>query len=156
MAGSEGSGSGSWLVRPFSAFMCHLFPVQRSQRIFFHGKATVPKARESSWHSFWRWYQQQCKPRNYWEDGIGIWRKIWEHLLLFASVLPSTYYIKYKNKRNWKEISTAQDSGDIKSQMQFMIPNPFDVFIPLWFSFLYIILCIRYSFPKIHIYSFTG
>lgn len=76
--------------------------------------------------------------------------------MVFALVLPSMYYIKYKNKRNCKEISTAQDSGGIKSQMKFMIPNPFDVFIPLSFSFLYIILYVRYSSPKIHIYSFTG
>ena len=154
MADSEGSGS--CLIRPFSVFTCCLFPAQRSRRIFFRGKATVPKARESCWHSFWRWYQQQRKSRNYWKEGTGIWRKIWECLLSFALVVSSTYYIKYKNKRNWKEISTAQDPGGIKSQMKFMIPNPFDVFIPLRFSFLYIILYIRYSFPKIHIYSFTG
>lgn len=41
-------------------------------------------------------------------------RKIWEHLLWFALVVPSMYYIKYKNKTDCKEISTAQDSGGIK------------------------------------------
>lgn len=144
--------SGSCFIRPFSAFMCHLFPGQRSQKTFFHGKATDSIAQESSWHRFCRWDQYQSKPRYYWKEGIGIWKKIWEHLLLFALEVPSMYYIKYKNKRNWKEISTAQDFGGIKSQTKFMIPYPLDVFIPLWFSFLYIILYIRYSFPKIHIY----
>lgn len=77
-------------------------------------------------------------------------------MLLFALIVVSMYYIKYKNKRNWKEISTAQDSGGIKSQMKSTILDPFAVSISLGFSFLYIILYIRYSSPKIHIYSFTG
>lgn len=77
-------------------------------------------------------------------------------MLLFALIVVSMYYIKYKNKRNWKEISTAQDSGGIKSQMKSRILDPFAVSISLGFSFLYIILYIRYSSPKIHIYSFTG
>lgn len=54
MADTEADGLG--LIRNFSAFMCHLFPVQRSQRIFFHGKARAPKAQESSRHSFSGWY----------------------------------------------------------------------------------------------------
>lgn len=77
-------------------------------------------------------------------------------MLIFALIIASMYYIKYKNKRNWKEISTAQDSGGIKSQMKPTTLDPFAVFISLGFSFLYIILYIRYSSPKIHIYSFTG
>lgn len=77
-------------------------------------------------------------------------------MLLFALIVVSMYYIKYKNKRNWKEISTVQDSGGIKSQMKSTILDPFAVSISLGFSFLYIILYIRYSSPKIHIYSFTG
>lgn len=42
MADTEGDGL--CLIGNFSAFICHLFPVQRSQRIFFHGKGRAPKA----------------------------------------------------------------------------------------------------------------
>lgn len=141
------------LIRNFSAFICHLFPVQRRQRIFFHGKAKSSQGSRELLAQLSRVVQQNWKPRDYyWKTGI----KIWEHLLWFALVVPSMYYIKYRNKRNCKEISTAQDFDGIKSQMKFMIPNPFDVFIPLSFHFLYIILYVRYSSPKIHIYSFTG
>lgn len=136
--------------------IANLFPVWTYQRILLHRKASVPKAQESSWYSFRRWYWYQRVPGNYWKEGLGTWRESWEHTLLFALTVASMYYIKYKNNRNWKEISTAQDSGGIKSQMKSMILDPFAVFISLGFSFLYIILYIRYSFPKIHIYSFTG
>lgn len=60
MADTEGDGL--CLIRNFSAFISHLFPVQRSQGIFFHVEERVQKAQESSWHSFWEWYSRIANP----------------------------------------------------------------------------------------------
>lgn len=54
-------------------------------------------------------------------------------------VVGSMYYIKYKNKRNWKEISTAQDSGGYQiTRVKFVTLDPSDVFyIPIQFPIYY-------------------